>query len=173
MPDSVESLLDLGGGSGAHPIMITKKYPDLKAIVLDYPPVCEVAQECIEKMGASTVTTRPGDFWTNEFPEGADVVLLGLIIHAFDEEKNKILIQKVYDYLPEGGMIIITEFLLNEDRTGPVFSTFFALNMLVSEEGKTYTEKEITQMLQDAGFVDIKSQIPLSDPHSVIYGIKR
>ncbi|MBW7990826.1 MAG: methyltransferase domain-containing protein [Planctomycetes bacterium] len=168
-------LLDLGGGSGAYSIMITKKYPNLKAIVFDFPYVCEVAQEYIDKIRASSnVTTRSGNFWMDEFPEDADVVLLGQVLHSFSEKKNRILLQKIHDYLPKGGMLIITEFLLNQDKTGPVFATLFGLNMLTaSQDGKTYTGKEIRQLLQGAGFVDIKSQVPLSGPHSVIYGIKQ
>lgn len=168
-------LLDLGGGSGAYSIIITKKYPALKAIVFDFPYVCEVSQEYIEKMGASSnVTTHSGNFWTNEFPEGADIILLGQVIHSFNEEKNRTLLQKIHDYLPKGGMLIITEFLLNEDKTGPAFAALFGLNMLIaSQDGKAYTEKEIRQLLQNAGFLDIKSQVPFSGPHSVIYGIKQ
>ena len=76
--------------------MITKKYAHLKAIVFDYPPVCEVADECIESMHASSnVTTCPGDFWTDDLPEGADAVLLGNILHSYNEDNNKILLQKI------------------------------------------------------------------------------
>ena len=169
-----ECLLDLGGGSGAYPIMIRKKYPNLKVMVFDRPYVCEVAEEFIKKMGASSnVATYPGDYWTNKFPEGADVVLLGNVLQASNVEKNKILLQKVYDYLPRGGMVIAVEILLNEDKAGPASATLFGLLMLmVSQDGKTYTEKEIRQLLQDAGFGDIKSQAPLSGRFSAIYGIK-
>ena len=90
--------------------MITKKYPNLKAVVFDYAPVCEVANEYIEIMGISSkVTTCSGDYWTDELPEGADVVLLGNILHHYDEDKNKMLFHKIYDYLPKGGMVIIAD----------------------------------------------------------------
>jgi SAM-dependent methyltransferase len=167
-------LLDLGGGSGGCAIMITKKYPNLKAIVFDYAPVCEVADECIERMSTSSnVTTCSGDYWTDELPEGADVVLLGNILHHYDEDKNEILLQKIYDYLPKAGMVIIVDFLLDDNKTGPVTSTLFALNMLLSQKGRTYSGKEVSEMRQDLGFVDVKSQISLAGPQSVVYGIKQ
>ena len=50
--------------------------------------------------------------------------------------------KKFYDLLPENGMIIINEFLLNSDKTGPVFSALFALNMYSeSYEGNAYSKE--------------------------------
>lgn len=169
-----KGLLDVGGGSGAYPIVITGRYPGLKAVVFDDLCVCDIAQEFIKNTGASSrVDTCPGNFWTDPFPEGADSVLLGHILHGFNEEKNRILLKKIYDYLPRGGTVIIVEFLLNENKTGPLFSTLFGLNMLIeTEDGRTYSESEINKMLVDTGFGDIKSKIPLFGPQSVIYGRK-
>ena len=167
-------VLDLGGGSGGCSIMITKEYPNLKGIVFDYAPVRKVADEYIEKMGAaSNVTTCSGDYWIDELPGGADIVLLGNILHHYDESKNRILLQKIYDYLPKEGMVIIVDFLLNDNKTGSVSSTLFALNMLLSQKGRTYSGKEVRQMLKNSGFVNVKTQIPLAGPQSVVYAIKQ
>lgn len=168
-------LLDLGAGSGAYSIMVAKKYPNLKVILFDFPHVCEVADEFVRELGASAdVTTYAGDFTTDELPEGADVVLLGNVLPHRNEEKNRILLQKVYDYLPTGGMLIIVELLLDEDKSGPLSATLFGLHMLmVSQDGRTYTEKEVRQWLRDSGFADPRSQVPLSGRHSAIYAMKK
>lgn len=44
-------MLDVGGGSGAHSIGAVTMRPKLKAIVLDQPPICAIAQEFAEKYG--------------------------------------------------------------------------------------------------------------------------
>jgi hypothetical protein len=54
-------ILDLGGGSGAYCIAAVQRYPHLKAIVLDFPPVCNVAREFIAQWGMQDrISTHPG-----------------------------------------------------------------------------------------------------------------
>jgi hypothetical protein len=53
-------------------------------------------------------------------------------------------------------MIIIHEFILNNDRTGPVFPALFTLNMLLGTAGgRSYTESELSEMVTRAGFKTI------------------
>ena len=167
------SLLDLGGGSGAYPIILTKQYPNLNAIVFDVPNVCSVAEEYIKKERAEAkVSTIAGDFFKDEFPKGHDVVLLSQILHSWGIEENKILLSKVYDYLPKKGAIIINEFLLNDDKTGPLFPALFTLNMLISsEKGNSYTEREIKDWLKDTGFKHLET-IKLTGPITSIIAKK-
>jgi len=51
----------------------------------------------------------------------------------------------------------VQEFIINEERTGPPFSTLFALNMLVgTEAGDTFTESEVREWMVAAGLGDIR-----------------
>ena len=52
----------------------------------------------------------------------------------------------------------IGEFIVNEDRTGPVEPLAFAVNMLVhTEHGDAYTLGQIRSWLQEAGFVNVRT----------------
>ena len=63
------------------------------------------------------------------------------------------MLRKTFEALASGGTIAIAEFLVNEDRTGPVNSLFFATNMLVNtDHGDTYSFEEIGRWLAEAGF---------------------
>lgn len=168
-------LLDLGGGSGAYSIAMVQRYPRLKAIVFDLAQVCTVAEEFIQQMQVdSNVTTHPGDFLMDSYPPGADVALLGNVLHHRGEDTNRMFINKVYDYLPAGGMVIIVDLLLNDDKAGPLFATLFGMHMLaVSDDGKTYTEAEVRSMLTAAGFTDVGSHLCFSGRHSAVYGTKQ
>lgn len=52
--------------------------------------------------------------------------------------------------------MLLVEVLLNEDRSGPVTSQLFSLNMLVQTEGKERTPSEYSKLLTDSGFRDIE-----------------
>ena len=167
------NLLDLGGGSGAFSIELTNKCPNLKATVYELENVCKTVEEYIEKLGnPEKVKTKIGDFLTDELPEGYDIVLLSQILHSHSINDCKKLIKKIYDILPNDGLIIINDFLLNPDKTGPVFPVLFSITMfLASSEGSAYTKEEITSWLKEGNFKDIEI-IPLIGPHTAIIAKK-
>jgi hypothetical protein len=60
--------------------------------------------------------------------------------------------------LRPGGRVVVIDMIPNEERTGPPFALFFALNMLVNTEtGGTYTVGEYTDWLKDAGFARVET----------------
>lgn len=167
------NLLDVGGGSGAFSIVLTKANPNLKASVFDLPNTCSVAEKYIQESGVEDrVSCFEGDFFKDELPKGNDIILLSQIMHSWSIEENKNILKKIYESLPEGGVLVINEFLLNDDKTGPLFSALFALNMLVgSEGGNAYTEREIKEWLSDAGF-EYQETVKLGGPVSAIVSRK-
>lgn len=165
-------LLDIGAGAGTFSIVLTNKYPNLKATTIEQKEVCKVIDEYIEKEGDSNkIKVIGGDFFKLDFPKH-DVALFGQIFHSNSIEQNKILLKKVYDNLEDNGSVIITEFLMNEDKTGPIFPALFALNMLhQTEKGNAYTFYQIESWLKEIGFKNIEMQ-HLIGPHSAIFAEK-
>jgi 3-hydroxy-5-methyl-1-naphthoate 3-O-methyltransferase len=166
-------LLDVGGGSGAFSIVLTREHSNLKASVFDLPNTCSVADQYIHEADASEkVSCLEGDFFKDELPKGYDVFLLSQIMHSWSVKENKILLKKIYDSLPENGVLIINEFLLNEEKTGPLHPALFSLNMLVqSDGGSAYTESEIKGMLEEVGF-EYQETIKLGGPVTAIVSRK-
>ena len=66
---------------------------------------------------------------------------------------NQALVQKCFNALTAGGTLIINDFLVDNDRSGPPFSLLFALHMLVhTTAGDTYTLDEVAAWTRSAGF---------------------
>jgi O-methyltransferase domain/Dimerisation domain len=150
------TMLDVGGGSGAHSIGAVQTWPNLTAVVLDTPIVCGIATEFIRKYGVDgRITTHAADFFNEPFPE-ADVHFYGLIFHDWPPEKCQFLAQKSFDALPSTGRIIIHEMLFNDDRTGPFPVAAFIVDMLVAMPGQQYSGHELSAMLTEAGFTAIE-----------------
>ncbi len=149
-------LLDIGGGSGAHSIGAARRWPNLKAVVLDLAPVCEVAEDFIAREGLeSSIETQVGDIWNDPFPK-ADIHFYSNVYQSFPPEKCRLLTRKSFESLEPGGRMIIHEILYNDERTGPFAAAAFNVVMLLWVEGRQYSGRELSAMLADAGFTDIE-----------------
>src|SRR5262249_21611418 len=136
-------MLDIGGGSGAHSIGATLRWPNLKATVLDIGPVCEVAQEFAAAKGLQErITTHVADIWNDPFP-GADVHFYSMIYHDWPPEKCRFLTRKSFESLKPGGRIVIHEILFNDDRTRPLAAAAFNIVMLYYVPGQQYSGREL------------------------------
>jgi hypothetical protein len=152
-------LLDVGGGSGAFPIMLCQRYPNLSATVFDLAHVCDIAAHKIKAAGlVASVDTVAGDFQSDEtLPAGYDAALLSNILHDWDEGTCRMLLGKLHDALDSGGALIVCEVMLNPERTGPADAALMGMNMLVETEGgRNYSETELTTWFEEAGFTDVR-----------------
>lgn len=147
-------LLDIGGGSGVYSIEACRRYPGLRATVLDFPAVCAVAREFIEKASLTDrIEARGGDFTADPFPAGCDVALLCGNIHAYDSATAREVVKKTYDVLPHGGAMIICDYMLNDEKSGPPVAAFLSLSQVFQAgHGKVHTGAEFTQYMEAAGF---------------------
>lgn len=76
-----------------------------------------------------------------------------MILHDWDEETGRRLLDKCWAALPDGGAVIICELVLDDDETGPAPAALMGLNMLVeTRSGHNYTYGEYRRWLADAGF---------------------
>ncbi len=76
---------------------------------------------------------------TPRCPVGHDAILLSMILHDWGEDRDRAILQKCWAALPSGGMVIISELLVNDEKTGPPAAALMSLNMLVETEGRNYT----------------------------------
>ena len=149
-------LFDAGGGPGTYAIHLVKRYPGLRAIVFDLPQTIEITREIITEYGVGErVTTRAGDYFKDDLGRGNDVVLLSAILHSMGPERSRTLLAKAYDSLVSGGLVVVNEGLIDEDRTSPLGSVLFSLNMLVNTgDGQSYSASEIIGLMESVGFVE-------------------
>ncbi|MGW3078260.1 methyltransferase [Kitasatospora sp. NPDC001132] len=167
-------LLDVGGGSGATLIELCRHNPHLAATVLDLPHVCGLARARIAAAGMSgRITTAPADFFTEALPTGHDAVLLSMILHDWDEEQNRKLLGRCLDTLPSGGTLLISELLVDDDKSGPVDAALMSMNMLVGTWGRNYTAAEYTAWLYDAGCATVRTvRFDAPGANGVVIGVK-
>ncbi|MDD5773307.1 MAG: methyltransferase [bacterium] len=150
----VKSVLDIGGGSGVFSMAFARAKDDIKATVFDLLNVLPITKMYVEKEKLSDkINTTPGNYNSDEFPKGFDLVFLSAVIHSNSPKENEMLIKKCYKVLNPKGQIVVQDFIMDDDRVSPPHGALFALNMLVgTESGNTYTGSEVIQWLKNAGF---------------------
>lgn len=161
--------IDIGCGSGVWGIAVAEADPTARVTAQDFPVVLETTKHYVRQHGVEQrFDFLPGDLKQVDFGEGRyDLALIGNIVHGEGEASSRQLFKKLHRALRPGGQVAIIDMVPADDRTGPPFALFFALNMLVhTNEGSTYTLAEYRSWLADAGFArfdtaDIGSHSPL------------
>lgn len=141
-------LLDVGGGPGLYAIAFVKRYPQLQAVIFDTPETLKITREVLSRENlADRVTLQPGDWNTDDFGCDCDVVLLSNVLHGPASAAEKKL-KKSFDAMPAGGLLIIQDFLLNEEKTGPLPAALFNLMR------GAFSRTELFAIVEQAGFVN-------------------
>ena len=163
------SVLDLAAGSGVWGIALAQSSEHVRVTAVDWPEVLPVTQKTVSRFNLSDrFCFVEGDLLTADFGKNHNVATLGHILHSEGEERSRKLLTKVFESMAPGGTIAIAEFLVDEDRTGPVGSLFFAVNMLVNtENGDAYSFEEISAWLAEAGFIN-PQMVPVPGPSPLI-----
>ena len=170
----VNSVLDVGGGSGCFSMEFIKRKPDLKAAIFDLPNVIPLSKKIIQKEGFSgKIDHYGGDYRSDELPKGFDLVFLSAIIHSNSAETNQALVKKCYSSLNTDGKIVIQDWIMNDAKTEPVQGAIFSINMLVGVEGgDCYSENEVSTWMRKTGFIDIR-RVVLEAGISQMIGVKK
>jgi SAM-dependent methyltransferase len=168
-----DHLLDLGGGPGTYAIHFCLANPRLRATVYDLPTTRPFALETIDRFDLSDrIDFMVGDYVEEDITGTYDVVWLSHILHGEGPETCKRIITKAASALEPGGLILVHDFVLDNLLNGPLFPALFSLNMLINtDEGRSYSEAQITEMLTRVGIKDIR-RMPFRGPNdsSILYG---
>ena len=167
-------MLDLGGGTGAYSITAVQAQPQLRAIVLDLPPVTEATKEYIRRAGIEDrISVMPGDFTRTPFPDDVDVVLMASNLPLYNEAVIGEIVRKVYRALLPGGEFHLLGEMLNDDRSGPLDAAMWGVNEALSRsEGKCHTIGQCVRYLEDAGFATVTHDVFVPDILHHVVGIK-
>ncbi|GGB29305.1 methyltransferase [Mucilaginibacter rubeus] len=167
-----KTLIDVGGSAGLLSLMVARHNAHMRCTSFDLPPVEPVANATIQQFGLSEqVKTASGDFFTMPIPD-ADIVVMGNILHDWDEENKISLMKKAYDALPADGAFVAIENIIDSERKQNIFGMMMSLNMLIETgTGFDYTFADFNRWANIAGFKST-SIIPLTGPSSAAIAYK-
>ena len=112
------TVVDVGGGSGTLLAAVLARHPDVHGTILERPEMAAAARAMIADRGLQErCDVVEGDFF-RAVPE-ADVYLLKLIVHDWDDDHAAAILRTCADSLRAGGRIVIIEALVPEDGSAP------------------------------------------------------
>ncbi|HHH36909.1 MAG TPA: hypothetical protein ENK48_08820 [Gammaproteobacteria bacterium] len=170
-----KKMLDVGGGPGIFSIIMCQKNPGLKAAVLDLPQTLRVTRDIIKDWGAEEmVETIEGSYMDEGYGEGYDVVLTSSMISQEGPDIVKHILRESFKAMESGGIILIQEQFLDDEKTGPMLPVQVGLNQLIhTPAGRAYSAKEVADFAREIGFVDLEYRpLPDPSPFTLITGIK-
>ncbi|KAJ1375469.1 Winged helix-like DNA-binding domain superfamily [Sesbania bispinosa] len=150
----LNSLVDVGGGTGNTAKIICEAFPMLKCTVLDLPQVVNGLT------GSNNLSYVGGDMFKS-IPQG-DAILLKWILHDWsDDDCVKILknCKEVVSRNGKRGKVIIIDIVINEKQDEHEMTEvklFFDILMMATFNAKERDEKNWKQLFTKAGFTHYK-----------------
>ena len=172
---SYRCIMDVAGGPGGQSIAIGTRHPHLRGIITDLEPVCVVARENIAAGGLNErFSAVPADLIAGPYPTGADVILLGHILHDWSDEVCGTILRNCAAALPAGGTLLISESVLHDDFSGSTGTHLKDLLMLLANESgaRERSEGEYRGLLDAAGF-EVTNLLRLDAPRDLLVARKR
>ncbi|MBX7434602.1 methyltransferase [Mycobacterium sp. Y57] len=166
------SVIDIGCAQGAVPVAIATAHEHLTGGGFDLPALEPIFHAYVTTNGlADRLSFIGGDFFADPLPS-ADVLIMGHILHDWDLDQKRLLLQKAHAALPEGGALIVYDAIIDDDRRENAFGLLMSLNMLIeTPHGFDYTGADCRAWMAETGFSDSYVE-HLAGPDSMVVGIK-
>ncbi|CAH1250564.1 ASMTL [Branchiostoma lanceolatum] len=148
-------MCDIGGCTGPLAYHLAAAYPKAAVSVFDLSEVVKVAEDRrpVGEHG-QRVSFIPGDFFRDPLPP-ADLYVVCRTLHDFTEDKVLTLLTKMHDSLPLGGGVLIAEYMLDDDKTGPEVAHKYDLHMFLTGGDRERSGQEYKRLLTMVGFTEV------------------
>lgn len=167
------SFSDIGTAQGAVPVHIALEHLHIEGAGFDLPVVQPLFERYVQSHNVhNRVRFVPGDFFRDDLPS-TDVLIMGHILHDWNLEEKKTLLDKAYKALPKGGALVVYEALIDDERRSNAFGLLMSLNMLLETHGGfDFTAADCTGWMTEVGFKNTRVE-HLVGPDSMVIGIKQ
>ncbi|KAL4382638.1 hypothetical protein AHAS_Ahas04G0253500 [Arachis hypogaea] len=153
--EGLETIVDVGGGTGTTAQIFSEKFPELKYIVFDLPQVVKNLKAC------NNLSFVGGDMFES-IPK-ADAILLKSVLHNWSDNNCIKILRNCKDAVKvlskdKKGKIIILETVINEEQDEPEITRLkFLMNINMQiMHGKERSEEEWKNIFHEAGLYDYK-----------------
>ena len=164
----VTSMLDLGAGAGAYSRAFLAAHPAGRATLVDTAEILALAEAWLGPL-ASRARFVAGD--ATELAVGHDhgAVLLANVLHLHPPAVCARLCVAAARAAAPGGLVVVKDLRVDDDRAGPLEGLLFALNMAIyTPAGDVYSTHQLRTWLADAGLTELRELRLAAAPDAIV-----
>ena len=166
----VHTLVDVAGGTGGLLTAILEANPGMQGILADLPHVVATARQKIEAAGLAGRCRCVGADMFESIPSGGDAVILGSVLHNWDDERAIRILKNCRRALRPGAKVLLVELLIAGPNQ-PHIGNLVDLDMLLlTDGGRERTRNDYAALYEAAGF-HLSRVVATESPWSVIEGL--
>ncbi len=164
------TLVDVGGGRGTLLCALLDQWPGLRGVLFDLPHViARSGPHCASRHGPR-IDAVAGSF-LERVPAGGDAYLLQRVLHNWDDDDARTILQHCAAALAPGGRVLVIEGLL---APGAAVSATrcLDLDMLVLTNGRQRRKPEFRRLFREAGLT-LERTVRLTSSSYLLVGSPR
>ncbi|MBI3409685.1 MAG: hydroxyneurosporene methyltransferase [Planctomycetes bacterium] len=143
--DSVRSVVDVGGGTGAMLAELLRKRPLIRGTLVDLPRTVALAGETFQAAGVADRVTTVGQSFFDPLPPGADLYLLRGILNDWPDREATAILRCCAEAARPAGRVVVLKGIGPDEAPRAL-----AIEMVLAG-GKHRTVAEFRKLGQDAG----------------------
>jgi len=144
--DTVRTVVDVGGGTGAMLASLLRRHPQARGILVDLPGTVARAGPLLESLGVAGRVTVEGQSFFDPLPSGADLYLLKSVLNDWPDEPTVAILRRCAEAARTSQATIAVLGGVAADET----PRSLGIDMLVAG-GKTSTLSQFTELARRAG----------------------
>jgi hypothetical protein len=154
--DELETIVDVGGGTGRFLAELLAALPNIRGILADRAEVVAGAGTVLAEAGvADRCEVVPTDFF-DSVVSGGDAYVLAQILHDWPDEKCVEILRKCADAMEYGARLWVIEQVVQDDLASTSLGVaLLDLNMLICFGARERTGDEYVHLLETTGFTNV------------------
>ena len=160
-------LLDVAGGSGAFSITLCRRYPELRATILDFPNMVTVAERYVREAGLEArIDYLAGDALAVDWPADQQAIVMSYLLDAVGERQIETLLARAFAALAPGGSLLLHDFMVDDDRQGPDLAALWlvtAMGFSSEPDVVSLTPGWLGELVRRHGFSDVEARPLIAD----------
>jgi orsellinic acid C2-O-methyltransferase len=150
----MKRVVDVGGGYGQLLAAILKANPTVQGVVFDLPQATEKGRLYFQEIGLADRCEFVSGSFFESVPSGADAYVLKSVIHNWNDERARVILQRCSQAMAGRGKLMLVERIVPQ-RLQPSAAhraiALMDLNMLVVLGARERMEDEYRALLSSAG----------------------